>query len=75
MMQRTTIVAPQNVLNRLRRQADDRGISLAAVIREAMEEKAAATPPKPKSLGIGASGHTDTARRSGDKRPVPRSWR
>lgn len=28
-------------------------------------------PPRPHSLGIAASGHRDTARRSGDERPLP----
>ncbi|MDQ3127433.1 MAG: hypothetical protein M3Q66_03105 [Chloroflexota bacterium] len=51
---------------------------MAALIREAIEEKLerlASLPPKPRSLGIGASGVSDTARRSGDERPEPRAWR
>ena len=28
-----------------------------------------------KSLGIGDSGHHDTARRTADERPIPRPWR
>lgn len=31
--------------------------------------------PKPRSLGVGASGYTDTSRRTGEERPVSRSWR
>jgi len=31
--------------------------------------------PKPRSLGSGASGYTDTSRRTSEERPVPRSWR
>jgi hypothetical protein len=75
MMQRTTIVAPQALLDRLRRAADDRGVSLATVIREALEEKADKTLVKPQSVGIGDSGHTDIARRTTTERPIPRSWR
>jgi hypothetical protein len=75
MMQRTTIVAPQELLERLRRVAEDRGVSLATIIREALEEKAEDAFPKPRSLGIGASGYTDTAQLSADERPVPRLWR
>jgi predicted DNA-binding transcriptional regulator AlpA len=75
MMQRTTIVAPQELIERLRRVANDRGVSLATVIREAMEEKAEESFPKPKSLGIASSGFSDTSQRSADERPVPRSWR
>ena len=32
-------------------------------------------PPKPLSLGAGASGYTDTARRTGEERPEPPPWR
>lgn len=48
---------------------------MAALVREAVEEKVDRYRPRPRSLGIGASGHRDTARRSGDQRPEPRSWR
>ena len=30
---------------------------------------------RPRSLGSGASGRQDTARRAGQERPEPRSWR
>jgi hypothetical protein len=75
MMRRTTIVAPEELLQRLRLVAAERGTSLAALIREALEEKARGHRPRPRSLGIGASGYTDTARRTADERPEPRSWR
>ena len=39
---------------------------MATVIREALEEKVKTQCPRPRSLGIGASGFTDTARRSAD---------
>jgi predicted transcriptional regulator len=74
-MRRTTIVAPEELLDRLRRIAAERGASMAAVIREALEEKAATQRPKPRSIGIGASGTSDTSHRAGEERPVPRSWR
>ncbi len=74
-MQRTTIVAPEALLKRLRQAAAERGTSMAALIREALEEKASRHRPKPRSIGIGASGATDTARRAGDERPEPRPWR
>lgn len=48
---------------------------MAAVVRDALEEKARSYHPRPRSLGIGESGFTDTARKAGDERPVPRSWR
>ncbi len=74
-MRRTTIVASDELLDRLRRAAAERGISMAELIREALEEKAKTYHTRPRSLGIGASGHTDTARRAGEERPQPRSWR
>ncbi len=48
---------------------------MAALIREFIELGAESTRPKPKSIGIGYSGYTDTARRAGEERPKPRSWR
>ena len=55
--------------------AAERGTSMADLIREALEDKVATDHPRPRSLGLGASGHPDTAQRAGDQRPVPRSWR
>ncbi len=74
-MTRTTIVAPEELLRQLRCMAAERGTSMATLIREALEEKVKSHHPRPRSLGIGASGHTDTARRTADERPEPRSWR
>lgn len=48
---------------------------MAALIREAVEEKIGRERPVPRSLGIGASGVRDTARRTGEERPTPREWR
>jgi len=55
--------------------AVERGTSMADLIREALEDKVRSEHVRPRSLGIGASGHTDTAQRTGDERAVPRSWR
>lgn len=74
-MKRTTISLPDDLLKRLRVRAAERGISMAAVVREALEEKAVGSRPKPKSLGIIASGEGDLARRSADDIFEPRSWR
>ncbi|MGH2459937.1 MAG: ribbon-helix-helix protein, CopG family [Chloroflexota bacterium] len=74
-MKRTTIAAPEEVLDRLRRVAAERGISLATLIREALEDKARTCRPKPRSLGMGDSGRSDTARRTGEVRPEPPPWR
>jgi hypothetical protein len=74
-MHRTTIVIPEVLLRQLRRIAADQGSSMAAVMREALEEKVRSYHPRPRSLGSGASGVADTARRAGEERPVPRPWR
>jgi len=74
-MRRTTIAVPDELIERLRREAAERGVSLAALIREALEEKAQAYRPKPHSLGIGDSGRTDIARRTADEPSVPPPWR
>jgi metal-responsive CopG/Arc/MetJ family transcriptional regulator len=74
-MERTTISLPDELLKRLRVMAAERGTSMAALIRQALEEKAAANRPRPRSLGVGASHYSDTARRTAEERPEPRSWR
>ncbi len=74
-MRRTTIVAPDDLIDRLRREAAERGVSLATVIREALEAKARSWRPKPRSLGIGDSGRTDVARRIGEEPIMPEPWR
>lgn len=74
-MRRTTIVTPERLLMRLRQIAAERGTSMAALIREALEDKVDSHRPRPRSLGLGASAHADTAERAGDERPQPRSWR
>lgn len=74
-MQRTTIMLPEELRQRLRRIAVERGVSMDAVMREALEEKTQSYDPRPRSVGIGASGFTDTARRAGEERPVPQSGR
>lgn len=74
-MDRTTFSLPDDLLRRLRLMAADRETSMATVVREALEEKVASHRPRPRSLGVGASGHADTARRTGEERPEPRPWR
>jgi hypothetical protein len=74
-MRRTTIVTPEHLLKRLRQMAAERGTSMAEIIREALQEKVRNSQPRPRSLGLGASGHRDTAQSAGEERPKPRSWR
>ena len=74
-MARTTISLPDDLLRRARVVAAEEGTSMAALVRDAVEEKLAGYRPRPRSIGVGDSGRSDTARRSGDERPEPRSWR
>lgn len=74
-MDRTTLSIPDELRERLRRLAAERGVSMAAIVREAIDEKLAGARPRPGSLGIGASGVKDKALRSADERPEPRPWR
>ncbi len=74
-MRRTTIVASDELIERLRRAAADRGVSMATLIREALEEKAKSYRPRPRSLGIGDSGQTTIARRTAEESMVPEPWR
>lgn len=71
-MERITLMLPDETRDRLRRIAAERGVSMAAIIREAIDEKVALTRPRPRSIGIGASGRTDTAHIVADHRPAPR---
>ena len=61
-MVRTTISISDPMLKRLKVLAAERGISMAALIRELLEEGTESIRPKPRSSGLGASGHSDTAR-------------
>ena len=74
-MERTTIVAEHETLTRLKSLARSRRMSFASVVREALEEKAAAYNPEPMSLGSGQSAPSRTAATDGSGRQPPRSWR
>ncbi len=74
-VERTTLSIPGPLLERARAAATERRISMAELVREALEEKLAAHRPAPRSLGIGASGHSNTARQTSDDRPEPPPWR
>jgi predicted transcriptional regulator len=74
-MNRTTLTLDEETRRRLRRIAAERGISMAAVIRGAIDEAVERHAPRPRSLGIGASETPDTGRLTGEVRPEPRAWR
>lgn len=73
-MDRTTISLPPDLHKRLRIMAAERGVSMASLIREAIEEKTTPKRPKPR-FGIFDSGYTDTGRMAGEFKYEPRSWR
>lgn len=72
-MKRTTITADEVVMARLKALAEERGVSLAKLVREALEEKAAAYRPKPRSLGIASSRPSKTSESAASRRVPPRS--
>jgi predicted transcriptional regulator len=74
-MERTTLMLPDETRARLRSIASERGVSMATIIREAIDEKVEGYRPRPRSLGAGTSGTADIGRRSGEVRIEPRSWR
>jgi hypothetical protein len=72
-MQRTTLVIPDDLHQRLRQIAAERDVSMATVVREALEERVARARPLPRSLGVGDSGTTDTAPRAAAGGPERRA--
>jgi metal-responsive CopG/Arc/MetJ family transcriptional regulator len=74
-MRRTTISLDERTLEALHDCAAERRISMAELIREAIEEKLARRKVTPTAFGIVSSGYSDTGRLSGEVRPEPRAWR
>ena len=76
-MERTTISLPRELIVRLRIMAAERRTSMSAIIREAIEEKAGQTKPRPKpsSLGMGDSGRSDLSQLASEGPVPPVSWR
>ncbi|MPZ51220.1 MAG: ribbon-helix-helix protein, CopG family [Acidimicrobiia bacterium] len=74
-MKRTTIMAEETTVERLKDLARTRGVSFAEVVREALAEKAGSYRPQPTSIGSGESSPSGTARHEATKRQPPRSWR
>jgi hypothetical protein len=70
-------MADEKVLERLREIARKEGISLGAAIRQGLDLRARQGAPRFKFIGAGEakSGPRDMARRSGDLRFEPPSWR
>jgi hypothetical protein len=74
-MVRTTILADDETIERLKGLAADRGVPFSQVVREALEAKAAEYRPRPRSLGSGESRSTRRSAAKSSGRVPPRSWR
>jgi hypothetical protein len=66
MMQRIMIQAEPELVERAKRRARERGVSVAQVVREAMEHELGGAderiPPPLKCVGIASSGRSDLSR-------------
>lgn len=81
MMQRLMIQAEPELVARARRRASERGVSVAQVVREAMEHELGPNeaderiPPPLTCIGIGRSGRTDLSRLASEDVYEPEPWR
>lgn len=80
MMQRLMIQAEPELVERAKRRARERGVSVAQVVREAMEHELGAAeeepmPPPLNCIGIGRSGRGDLSRRASEDEYEPEPFR
>jgi hypothetical protein len=77
MMQRLMIQADPELVARAKRRAAERGVSVAQVVREAMERELGGEPPQPPFSLIGAfrSGRSDLSRLASEDMFEPEPWR
>ncbi len=74
-MQRTTISLPEELIVRLKVLAAQRRTSMAALIREAVEEKTSEARPKPTFFGSFDSGGANLSGRASEDEYEPPPWR
>ena len=76
-MKRTTIMAPEELLEQLDAIARAERVSLAEVIRQGLEMRAAQRTKRPRFFGAGRSTEPpfDTGRKAGEIDFTPGSWR
>jgi hypothetical protein len=76
-MQRIMVQADETLLRRARSVAADRGVSLAQLVRDALERELGTSGPQPeiRSAGAFASGEGDRARRATDDAYAPPPFR
>jgi hypothetical protein len=78
-MQRLMIQAEPELIERARRRAQERGVSVAQVVRDAMEHELGDAeeriPPRLNCIGIGRSGRGDLSRRASEDEYEPEPFR
>ena len=76
-MIRTTVVAPEEVMDAVKTIAREEGLSVAEVVRQGLELRIEQSIRPPRFIGSGESGEFghDTGARSGDMKFEPRPWR
>ncbi|MHB8512768.1 MAG: ribbon-helix-helix protein, CopG family [Actinomycetota bacterium] len=72
-MIRTTIMADEGTIKKLRMLAKERGVSFAEIVREALRHKAEELRPKLTFLGSVSGTRSDTLEKFGSGRVPPRS--
>ena len=80
MMQRLMIQAEPELVERAKRRASERGVSVAQVVREAMEHELGPAedekiPPPLRCIGIARSGRSDLSRRASEDEYEPEPFR
>jgi hypothetical protein len=77
MMQRLMIQAEPELIERAKRRASERGVSVAQVVREAMEHELGDEPAQPPFSLIGAfdSGRSDLSELASEDVFEPEPWR
>jgi hypothetical protein len=78
MMQRLMIQAEPELIEQAKRKAAERGVSVAQVVREAMQHELEPDeeriPPPLTCIGIGRSGRSDLSELASEDIYEPRSW-
>ena len=80
MMQRLMIQAEPELVERAKRRARERGVSVAQVVREAMEHELGSAeeeqiPPPLTCIGVFSSGRSDLSRLASEDIFEPDTWR
>lgn len=76
-MRRMMFQADDELLARAKRRADERGVSLAQLVRDALEKElgdSGQTPPPVTIIGIGRSNRSDLSRLASEDFYEPEPW-